>query len=290
MGEDERVGTSGWHRFWNRGGWWKALAVAVVYLALYEGLGMLLSLPFGHLVDPENILATPASVFFGIALPILLGGLILLAFVWSLGWFGEIFGRQPIRGSWWMWIAVVTLLIPIALRLVGTNWSAYPVGVVLTMFLTGLCIGLAEELVTRGLAVNLLRRAGYGEKAVMLLSSLIFALMHSVNAFTQPLLNVGLTVVYAFTFGVMMYLVLRVTRNIVWPMLIHAATDPTTILGTGGVDAHGATSGSEGLISVAGNVNFVYVVFAIIAIIVVKGTVRPDRHPSLRKAAVSDAS
>lgn len=54
------------------------------------------------------------------------------------------------------------------------------------MLFTGLCIGLAEELVTRGLTVNLLRRAGYGEKAVILLSSLIFALMHSVNALSEP--------------------------------------------------------------------------------------------------------
>lgn len=243
-------------------------------------------MPFGHLVDAGNVLATPESVFFGIALPILLGGLILLAFVWSLGWFREIFGRQPIRGSWWMWIALALLLIPIALRLIGTNWSAYSSGVVLTMLFTGLCIGLAEELVTRGLAVNLLRRAGYGEKAVMLLSSLIFALVHSVNAFTQPIVSVALTVVYAFTFGIMMYLVLRVTGSIVWPMLVHAATDPTTILATGGVDAHGAAAGSDGLIALAGDFNFVYVVFAIIAIIVVKGNVAPAGQRSPQAAEV----
>ncbi|UOE43573.1 CPBP family intramembrane glutamic endopeptidase [Agromyces larvae] len=286
MSEHEHAGATRWHRFWNRGGWWKALAVAVVYLVVYEGLGLLLSVPFGHLVDSADILATPESVFFGLALPILLGGIILLLFVWSLGWLREIFGPQPIRGSWWMWIGVALLLIPIALRVVGTNWSAYSVGVALTMLFTGLCIGLAEELVSRGLAVNLLRRAGYGEKAVMLLSSLIFALMHSVNAFTQPLLAVALTVVYTFTFGIMMYLVLRVTGSIIWPMLVHAATDPTTILATGGVDAHGDASGSEGLIALAGDFNSVYVVFAIIAIIFVKGKVFPDRTPSLRKAEV----
>ena len=284
MIDTEHAGQGGWRGFWNRGGWWKAFGLAVVYVAVYEGLGLLLSVPFGQYVDTENILATPASVFFGIALPILLGGIVLLLFVWSLGWFREIFGRQPLTGSWWMWIGLALLLIPIALRVAGTNWSAYSSGVILTMLFTGLCIGLAEELLTRGLAVNLLRRAGYGEKAVMLLSSLIFALMHSVNAFTQPLLTVGLTVVYAFTFGIMMYLVLRVTGSIIWPMLVHAATDPTTILGTGGVDAHGANAGSDGLISLAGSFNFVYIVFAIIAIIFVKGKVYPDRHPSLRHA------
>ena len=78
----------------------------------------------------------------------------------------------------------------------------------------------------------------------MLLSSLIFALLHSVNAFTQPILNVLITVVYTFGFGVMMYLVMRVTGSIIWAMLLHAATDPTTILATGGIDTHTGSSGS----------------------------------------------
>ena len=61
-------------------------------------------------VDPDNLLATPQSVFFGLGLPILLGGVVLLIFVWSLGWLREIFGRQPIARSWWMWIAVALVI------------------------------------------------------------------------------------------------------------------------------------------------------------------------------------
>ena len=170
-----------------------------------------------------------------------------------------------------MWIAVALLVIPIGLRVAATSWSEYSVGVILTMLATGLCIGLAEELITRGIAVNLLRRAGHGERTVMVLSSLIFALLHTVNAFTQPLLNVALTVVYTFGIGVMLYLVLRVTGHIIWPILVHAATDPTTFLATGGVDAAGATSGSESLIALAGVFNFIYVAAAIVAIFLVKG-------------------
>ena len=262
---------SGWKRFWNRGGWWKALLAAAVYLAFYVSLSFPISAWFGQYVDADNVLATPASIFFGLALPILIGAIVLLCFIGSLGWFREIFGRQPVAGRWWMWIAVALLVIPIGLRVAATSWSEYSVGVILTMLATGLCIGLAEELITRGIAVNLLRRAGHGERTVMVLSSLIFALLHTVNAFTQPLLNVALTVVYTFGIGVMLYLVLRVTGHIIWPILVHAATDPTTFLATGGVDAAGKTSGSESLIALAGVFNFIYIAAAIVAIFLVKG-------------------
>jgi membrane protease YdiL (CAAX protease family) len=228
---DEHIAGSRWRRFWDRGGWWKALAVVVVYAALYEGFGLLDGRLFGGLVA-KNVFANPQSVFFGVALPILLGGIVLVIFLWTIGWLREIFSPQPIRGSWWMWIAVVLVVIPIILRVAATNWSAYSVGVVLTTLLLGVFVGFAEELLTRGIVVNLLRRAGWGERAVMLLSSLVFALLHSVNAFTQPIANVAVTVVYTFGFGAMMYLVMRVTGSILWAMLLHAATDPTTILAT----------------------------------------------------------
>jgi membrane protease YdiL (CAAX protease family) len=73
----------------------------------------------------------------------------------------------------------------------------------------GLCIGRAEEGVTRGFAVTLLRKAGYRELAVAALSSLLFAASHSVNILAgQSPIAVGLTVVSTFLFGIGRYLTL----------------------------------------------------------------------------------
>lgn len=111
----------------------------------------------------------------------------------------------------------------------------------------------------------------------MVLSSLIFALLHSVNAFVQAPLTVLLTVVYTFGFGMMMYLVLRVTGHIIWPMLLHAATDPSTFLATGGIDAHSDSAGSASLLRTAGIFNIAFLLFGLIAIFLVKGRAYPDR-------------
>jgi membrane protease YdiL (CAAX protease family) len=264
---------NGWQRFWDKGGWWRPFLLAVVYLVVFNLISLGTSTLFAEFIDAQNPTGSASSVLFALVLPILLSGILLFLFVVSLGWAREIFGRQPGRGAGWMWIAVAIVVIPIVLRIFATDWSSYTVDTVLATLLLGLCIGFAEELISRGVAVDLLRRGGFGERAVMLLSSAVFALLHATNLLSgQPLLNVGITVVYAFGFGVMMYLVLRATGSIIWPMLLHAATDPTTILATGGVDTHGANAGTEGILAVAGVFNYLYLIFAIVAIFLVKGS------------------
>ncbi len=252
--------------------------VTVVYAAMYQGIGWVTGTLFSGVVDEKNLFGDPTSVLVGVALPIVIAGGITLLFVWSIGWLPTIFARQPIAGRPWMWIAVVLVLIPIVIRLVATNWSAYSMQVVLAVLLLGLCIGFAEELITRGIGVNLLRRGGYSERVVMLLSSLLFALLHSTNIITgQSPLLVLITVVYTFGFGAMMYLSMRVTGSLVWAMLLHAATDPTTILATGGIDSTGGAAGDAGLLTIASLFNYAYILLALIAIFLVKGRVGSSR-------------
>lgn len=266
---------SAWRRFWNRGGWWKALLAALVYLALYLGAGQLVGLLFGSQLDTKNPLADVQSVFFGIALPILIGSVLLIVFAASLGWLRELFGRQPIRGRGWMWIAPAVVLVTAGLRIAGTDYASYSAGVVVTVYATGLFIGFAEELITRGIAVDLLRRRGYSERVVMVLSSVIFALMHSTNVLSgQAPLTVGVTMVFTFVFGVAMYLTMRVTGSLIWAMLLHAVTDPTTLLAAGGVDTTGGAPISP-LAATAGLSTWVYLLLTVVALFAVRGRVRP---------------
>ena len=263
--------TSGWKAFWDRGGWWKAFGLAIVYLAVYQLLPFA-ALPFTQGVADADVFATPGSVFVGLALPVILGSIVLLAFAWSIGWLPKpLFARQPVKGSWWMWIAPVLVVIPIVLRLVGIDYGAYSAGVIAMTFVAGAFIGLSEELLTRGLAVTLLRRCGYNEWVVAALSTLIFALLHSVNLFTgQSIATVGFTLLYAFAFGILMYLTLRVTGNLIWPIILHALTDPTTFLAVGGVDEANAASQSP-LLTLAGPATFLLIGAAFVLLIFIRG-------------------
>ncbi|NUT57318.1 MAG: CPBP family intramembrane metalloprotease [Agromyces sp.] len=264
--------TSGWKAFWNRGGWWKAFGLAVVYLAVYQLLPFA-AVPFTQgVVDPENTFATPGSVFVALALPVILGSMVLLAFAWSIGWLPKpLFARQPVKGSWWMWIAPVVVAIPILLRLFGIDYGAYSAGVIAVTFVAGAFIGLSEELLTRGLAVTLLRRCGYDEWVVAALSTLIFALLHSVNLFTgQSIVTVGFTLLYTFAFGILMYVTLRVTGNLIWPITLHALTDPTTFLASGGIDETNAASQTP-LLALAGPATILLIAAGFVLLIFIRG-------------------
>ncbi|MFB2554165.1 CPBP family intramembrane glutamic endopeptidase [Herbiconiux liangxiaofengii] len=226
----ERDSLSPWKRFWERGGWWKALILVVVYYGLYQLVGLLLSFA----LTGVDIAPTSApGVVVGTGLPILIGGLLLVIFAWSIGWLRELFGRQAIRGRGWMWIAIVVVLLTNILRFLTLDYAAADAAVIAAWLLTGLVIGFAEEVLTRGFVVNLMRKAGHPEIAVALVSAGLFAMLHAGNFLDgQGALATILQVGYTFCFGLLMYLAYRVTGRLIVPVLLHASTDPSIFLQT----------------------------------------------------------
>ena len=259
------AGRSAWREFWDQGGWWRALLLLIVYLALYLGAGWVGGTLFGDQISP-NLFSTAASVFVAVTIPLVVGAIIITAFLLSVGWFRPLFAPQPVRARWWMWIAPALILIIIVMRYVGIDYSVYPGSAIVMTLLTGLFVGFVEEVMTRGIVVKMLRDAGTTEWLVMLGSALAFGLMHAVNLFSgMSLLTVGVTVAFAFGFGILMYVTLRVTGNLIWPILLHGLYDPTLFLSTGGIDVT-TTHPQSALVTIAGSANIVFIVAAVILI------------------------
>lgn len=271
MTSSDDEATTGWTRFWDRGAWWKAILIVAAYLVIYELAGLLVSGPFAGAIDPQNVFATPQSVFVALTIGLLIGAVVLIAFTASVRWFAPIFARQPLPGRWWMWIFAAIAIIPIVLRLIGIDYGRYAPGVLAVTLSTGLLIGFTEELLYRGIVVRILRSAGHRELVVAVISSALFALSHAVNALTgQAIATVGITLLYTFGFGILMYLVMRVTGNIVWAMLVHGFTDPTTMLAVGGVDTS-TTSGGNVWLEIAAPFNLVIIAAGLIALFFIRG-------------------
>jgi membrane protease YdiL (CAAX protease family) len=170
-----------------------------------------------------------------------------------------------------MWGAPILVAAAAIFHFIGAPYGRYTPGVVIALLFVGLFVGFSEEILTRGLGVSLLRRGGYKEWSVMVLSSLLFALLHLTNAFSgQPMTTVLITVVYTFGFGISMYLTMRVGGNLVWPMLLHAMTDPSTALAAGGIDSSVATAVTTPLL-IATIATFAYDAFAIVGFIATRG-------------------
>ncbi|SFR93467.1 CAAX protease self-immunity [Microbacterium sp. cf046] len=223
---------SAWKRFWERGGGWKALLLAAVYYGLYQLMALLVGAVFGTEGGVRGEKGSAMDIVIGTALPIILGSILLVLFALSVGWLKELFSRQPVGGRGWMWVAVGVVAAINVSAFLSIDYAEAGAPLVAAWLFTGLFVGFAEEVLTRGFAVNLMRKAGHGEIAVALVSSGIFAALHLGNLFTtdQGLPTTLLQVVYTFCFGMCMYLALRVTGNLIWPILLHATTDPTLFL------------------------------------------------------------
>lgn len=250
---------SPWKLFWDRGGWWKALLAVVVYYVLYQLGGVLISVVLG---GSRLKSGSAESLVVNTGLPILLGGVILVLFAWSIGWLKDLFGRQAIRGRGWMWVAIAVVLATNVLRFVALDYGKAGLVMVLSWLLVGLFIGFAEELLTRGFVVQLMRKAGHPEIAVALVSAAIFAAMHSANIFDgQGGLATIIQVGYTFAFGLLMYLAYRVTGLLIVPILLHASTDPSIFLLT-------AYPGSGALSPLAATGNIWVILTGIVLLIV----------------------
>ncbi|MFF2773021.1 hypothetical protein ACFVUP_38570, partial [Streptomyces bacillaris] len=54
--------SGGWTAFWERGGWWKAVLVAAVYMALYLGIGALIGVLWGGAITTGGPLGSAQNV------------------------------------------------------------------------------------------------------------------------------------------------------------------------------------------------------------------------------------
>lgn len=269
---------SGWAAFWGRGGFWRAVLFLLVYIALYTGASFLSGAVSGDRIDTDDLFSSASSVFFALTLPLVIGSVVLALFLTSVRWWRPVFFPGKVSPRRWMWIAPVLVVIPIVLRLIGIDYGRYASGVVAVSLFSGLFIGFAEEVLTRGIVVKMLRDAGRSEYAVMLLSSLLFALLHTVNLLSGlSAATVAVTVFYTFAYGIVMYLTLRVTGSLVWPIVLHALFDPTQFLALGGIDT--STSGSSNtFLTLAIPFNIFFIVFALFALFLVPRIGRGDEH------------
>lgn len=93
-------------------------------------------------------------------------------------------------------------------------------------------IGCAEEISFRGILLSSFIHNWRGKHPLLmgiLLSSFLFGISHSINAFSQPLKNTVVQMVVAFSLGIILALMYLVTGNLVTPILFHALIDFTSI-------------------------------------------------------------
>jgi hypothetical protein len=137
----------------------------------------------------------------------------------ALGWWRPVLvDHLPVRR--WVWIVPAAIAVT---ALAATNYAglaAKPASFVVLLLLGSLMVGLAEELLFRGVGVTAFRVNGHGEGAVALWTTVVFSLAHAASLLGGPL-----QVLSTLGAGYLYYLVRRVTGTLLAAALVHGLWD-----------------------------------------------------------------
>ena len=208
-----------------------AIGVFLAYMVLVGVIWQVTGTRYDALVDSR------AHLLRGIALPIGLGALLLAVATTWLGWWHSALFEGSRSGPAWA-LVVPALFAAVAVINIATIDYRSPQATLLPLVLVGcLLVGFAEELATRGLLVVGLREGGSGELAVWLISSVLFSLLHAMNAlFGQSGRATLAQLASTFFAGTALYVALMTTGTLIVGMVLHALWD----VGTLGILATGA--------------------------------------------------
>ena len=209
----------------------EAGAVYVVYAAVVLALWR-----WKH-VDYTRLAESRERARDGIVLPIGIGLLVPVVAVTALGWWGSVL-TQARTGPAWALVVPVLLGLTAVVGMVSIDWRGPAAATLPVIALGVLLVGVAEELVARGVLVAGPQKAGWTAVGVFLLSSVLFALLHAINGFVGlPWPSVAGQLVLSFLGGVAFYVTLFATGSLVVGMVLHAAWDFATL----GMAASGRT-------------------------------------------------
>lgn len=212
------------------------LMLVVVYLAVLQVVGLLVATGDVHHLYTSKDVARDAL------LPIGVSALFVCAAITWLGWWQPVLiDHRPVQR--WVWAVPIIFVIASLIAINYGGLSGKGLGFILLLLLSGLCVGVAEEGMFRGIGVTMLRFNLYTERRVALWSSVIFGLAHLVNAFGTGAGAIGQAVIVSFA-GYFFYLTRRVSGGLFVPILMHGLFDFALL--SGSVTSHqylGTTAG-----------------------------------------------
>ena len=226
---------------------------------------------FSNLITANNYFDSNLSFFISEVVAIIL----FLAVAWKLDFFDQtFFSKRNLK---------IGALLSVPILIIAVFWNILPpvlyndsslfridAGLIVMAFLTTLAIGFAEEILFRGLIFrNFLRRYGMTKKGIyisIIVSSVIFGLVHASNAISSSPDAIIQQVIYATAMGIILALFYLITGNLLVPALCHGLFDFTDYVIPGfyniPYDAALTSDWVQNLI--------VAIVFIVIAVIIVK--------------------
>ncbi len=200
------------------------IVLVVAYLAVLQVVGLLVATgDVHHLYSRER-------VALDLLVPIGVSALFVCAAITLLGWWQPVLiDHRPVQR--WVWAIPTIFVVASLLAINYGGLSAKGPGFVVLLLSASLCVGVAEEGMFRGIGVTMFRSNGYSEGQVAVWSSVIFGLVHLVNAIGTGAGAIGQAAAVSFA-GYFFYLTRRVSGGLLVPILVHALFDFSLLSGS----------------------------------------------------------
>lgn len=201
------------------------IAVCVVYVALIVGLMRASGVRYDQITDSAKTMRK------GVVVPVAVGTVALVAFAALTGRLAEAFTYEPRAGSVWLWAIPAVMALGILLRLLRAPWSRAGTAYVVWAFIGTALVGISEELLTRGILVDLVQADGRGPVLVALITSVIFGLLHGANVLNgQDARTTAIQVAGTIPMGLALFASLAVSGTLWLPIALHFLLDFSLVL------------------------------------------------------------
>jgi len=236
---------------------WIGLAIYLGYVVVVFAVQQFTRVPYTELGESGQ------KLFLGAGLSLIVAAVLLAITTTALGWWRPTLFDRHRAAHRWPIVAPAIMAVALLVNLASTDWGSYDGGFFAASVVL-LLVGFTEELTTRGLLLVGLR-SRLREVWVWLITSILFGLMHLINALSgQPLGPTLLQVALATGAGTIFYVLCRVTGSLIWAMVLHGFWDFSTF-----AVGHGTP---RPLAALGGTIEIVAIVVALIGVaFVVRG-------------------
>lgn len=196
------------------------IVVCLVYGVVLVGLQRLSGIPYTDIASSESNLRKGALIPVAVCMAALL---VILAVTGRLA---DAFTYAPRSESIWLWAIPVVFVVGVVLRLARNDWGRVGPRFVVVALATSILVGISEELLVRGYFVNVLQAQGLSAVWVAVVSSVLFGVIHGLNALNGQDAKTTVTqVVLSALLGLGLFACLAVSGTLWLPIAMHALFD-----------------------------------------------------------------
>ncbi len=197
-----------------------AIAACVVYGVVLIFLQKLSGVPYTDFASSESNMRRGALV------PVAIAATALVAILALTGRLTEALTYAPRSEALLLWAVPAVMLAGAVVRLARTDWSAATGRFLIVALVTSVLVGLSEELLVRGYLVDALQGQGLATVWVAVVSSVVFGVIHGLNALNgQDAQTTVLQVVLSTLLGLGLFASLAVSGTLWLPIALHALFD-----------------------------------------------------------------